>query len=78
MVSAGTNKPSASQPKAEVKAVEKIVERPYFLIVHRQTKQDPWSHKGVGQEFFRNKDFAQQAIPPNATESYIIEITLPI
>ena len=79
MVPSGSKGSSQPQvPKAVVKKVEKVEKRPFYLVVHRQRKEDPWLHKGVGQEFFRDREFAVSAIPPNATESYILEFELPI
>ena len=76
-----TGSKTAATPKAKpvvAKVVKKVTERPLYLAIFRQTKADPWAHKGFGQQFFRDIELAERAVPPNATEAHIIEIVLPL
>ena len=72
------------EPKVESKtkvakaSVVEVKEKSFFMVVYRQRHEDPWTIKGFGQEPFREKQMAEDSIPPVATEAMIVEFKLPI
>ena len=65
------------RPKPVVK-VEEIKVKEFYLVAYRLNKEQPWTHKGVGPEFFRSKEKALDRLPEDASEAHVIAITLPI
>lgn len=63
------------EPKVEVIPIK---EKDYYFVVFRRDNVESWKIKSMGEELLRQRKYAEDIIPPNAVESYIISIKLPV
>jgi hypothetical protein len=66
-----------NRPAPKPKTVSKVEYRAGYIALYRQRHTDEWRIKGAGEQVARNKEMLEGAIPPNATEAFILELELP-